>query len=86
MAEMSPLARLLMSVLRAGAVASAVALVAASAILLWQRWTPAGPTFQKGDAGFLAVLGALFLLAAYLVRGIGKELQASASSPPEERG
>ncbi len=29
---------------------------------------------QRGDTGFLVMLGLLFLLAVYLIRAIGREL------------
>ncbi len=74
MSEMSPLARILMGILHKGSWAAGALLLAFAAILLWQRWTPAGFSFQKGDFAFLGVLAFLFLLAAYLVRGIRREL------------
>jgi hypothetical protein len=43
-------------------------------LLLYQRWTAEGVVLQRTDYGFLAVLGAFFLLAIYLVRGIAREL------------
>ena len=49
-------------------------LVFFAGLLLYQRWTSDGLVLQRTDYGFLAVLGALFLLAIYLVRGIAKEL------------
>jgi hypothetical protein len=77
MAEMSPLARLLMTILQKGSWAAAALLALFAGILLYQRWTPAGFVFEKGDVGFLGVLVALFLLAVYLVRGIKKEIDSS---------
>jgi hypothetical protein len=74
MSEMSPLARILMGILHKGSWAAGALLLAFAAILLWQRWTPAGFSFQKGDFAFLGVLAFLFLLATYLVRGIRREL------------
>lgn len=74
MSEMSPLARILMGILHKGSWVAGALLLAFAAILLWQRWTPAGFSFQKGDFAFLGVLAFLFLLAAYLVRGIRREL------------
>ncbi len=75
MAEMSPLARFLMSILHKGSWAAGALLFVFAAILLWQRWTPEGLALQKGDLGFLGILAVLFLLAFYLVRGIKKEMQ-----------
>jgi hypothetical protein len=74
MAEMSPLARLLMGILQKGSWAAAVLLAVFTGVLLYQRWTPDGLALQKGDIGFLVVVGLLFLLAVYLVRGIKKEV------------
>jgi hypothetical protein len=75
MTEMSPLARVLMLILQKGSWVAAVLLALFAGILLFQRWTPDGWVLQKGDAGFLGVLAALFLLAVYLVRGIANELK-----------
>jgi hypothetical protein len=74
MAEMSPLARLLLVILQKGSWAAAALLALFAGILLFQRWTPDGLVLQTGDVGFLGVLGVLFLLAVYIVRGIGKEV------------
>lgn len=75
MSEMSPLARVLMGILHWGSRVAAILLLAFAGILLFQRWTPQGFVFESGDLGFLGVLGALVLLAIYLVRGIGRELK-----------
>lgn len=75
MAEMSPLLRVLMGVLHKGSWAAGVLLVIFAGILLWQRHTPEGFVFRQGDFGFLGVLAGLFLLAAYLVRSIGREMK-----------
>jgi hypothetical protein len=75
MSEMSPLARVLMMVLQKGAWVAAVLLLSFAGILLYQRWTPTGLVLQTGDIGFLGILGLLFLLAVYLVRGIAKEVR-----------
>jgi hypothetical protein len=74
MAEMSPLLRVLMGVLHKGSWAAGVLLAIFAGILLWQRWTPDGLVLKQGDTGFLTVLGVLFLLALYLIRSIGKEM------------
>lgn len=79
MAEMSPLARFLMVILQKGSWAAAALLALFAGILLFQRWTPDGLVLQKGDVGFLGVLGVLFLLAVYLVRGIGREVRDHSS-------
>ncbi len=74
MSEMSPLARVLITILHRGAAISAVLLVSIAGLMLWQRWTPQGLVFESGDKGFLAVIGLLLLLALYLVWGIRREL------------
>jgi hypothetical protein len=74
MTEMSPLSSILMRLLRAGIWGTMAFLLFFAGLLLFQRWTPEGLVLQRTDYGFLTVLGALFLLAIYLVRGIRKEL------------
>jgi hypothetical protein len=74
MAEMSPLARILMLVLQRGSWAAGALIVAFGGILLYQRKTPDGFAFQKGDVAFFVVLGLLLALAVYLVRAIRKEI------------
>jgi hypothetical protein len=77
MAEMSPLARVLMGILQKGAWIAAGLLALFAGILVWQRYTPGGFVWQQGDKGFLILLGLLFLLAAYLIRSIGREVGGS---------
>jgi membrane protein DedA with SNARE-associated domain len=75
MSHMSPLARILMRVLRSGSWGAALLLVAFAGIVLWQRWTPEGGLdLSRQDYAFLGVLAALLALAVYLVRAIRKEL------------
>lgn len=74
MVEMSPLARIFLVILHRGSWASAVLLALFAGILLWQRWGDEGLALQRGDVGFLVILGLLFLLAVYLVRAIRREL------------
>jgi hypothetical protein len=78
---MSPLAKLLVSILRWGSMASAGLLVLFVSVFLWQKWTPAGPVLTRQDWGFLGVLVALLLLALYLIRSMAKEI-ANNSQPP----
>jgi hypothetical protein len=80
MAEMSPLARVLMGILQKGSWVAAGLLALFAGILLWQRYTPQGFAWQQGDKGFLGLLTVLFLLAVYLVRSIGKEVTDHTSS------
>ena len=74
MSEMSPLARLLLSILQKGTWVAGGLLLLFAGILLVQRWAGDGFAFQKGDVGFLVMLAALFVLALYIVRGIRKEM------------
>ncbi len=81
MSEMSPLAKLLMGILRNGSLAALVLLVVFAGILVWQRTSPDGTLLlTRQDYGFLAVVGLLVLLAVYLVRAIGKEIKDHTSS------
>jgi hypothetical protein len=80
MAEMSPLASVLMMILQKGAWVAAALMPLFAGIVLWQRWTPAGLVLQHGDAGFLGLLAVLFLLAVYIVRSIGKEFRKNSGS------
>jgi hypothetical protein len=74
--KMSPLAHVLMGVLRKGAWIAAGMIMLFAGILVYQRMTPEGSVkFQDGDIGFLAVLAVMLALAVYLVRGIGKEME-----------
>lgn len=74
MTEMPPLSRFLMRLLRAGSWSAMGFLLLFAGLLLYQRWTSEGLVLDKTDYGFLSVLAALFFLAIYLVRAIGKEL------------
>lgn len=76
--SMSPLAVILMRVLRAGAWGAACLVAVFAAILLWQRWSAEGTlVLSRQDYGLLCVLALLFGMALYLVRGIKRELDAS---------
>jgi hypothetical protein len=76
MAEMSPLARVLIGILQKGSWAAAALIVIFAGILCYQRYSPeAGFVFKPGDFGFLGILAAMLALAVYLVRAIAKELQ-----------
>ncbi len=75
MAEMSPLARVLMIILQKGSWVAGGLLVLFAGLLLWQRYTPDGFAWQQGDKGFLALLAVLFVFAVYLVRSFKKEME-----------
>jgi hypothetical protein len=74
MAEMSPLARVLMTILQKVTWVAGGLLALFAGILVWQRYTPEGFAWQQGDKGFLGLLAVLFLLAIYLVRSFKKEM------------
>lgn len=74
--EMSPLAKILMSVLRKATwVAAALVLIFAGILVLQRRLPDGSFQWQQGDFGFLGVLAALLVLAVYLIRGIKKEME-----------
>ncbi len=75
MAEMSPLAKALMTVLRKGTIATVGLLVFFAGIFLWQKHTPDGFVLNRQDWGFLGVIGAMIVVALYLTYGIGKEIK-----------
>ena len=77
MQEMSPLAKLLMQILRSGSIGAAALLALFAAILIYQKITPDGHlAMTRQDWSFLGVLAALMLLAVYLVRAIAKEIKS----------
>ncbi len=80
MAEMSPLARLMMGILQKGACVSAALVALFAGVLVWQRYTPTGFAWQQGDKGFLILLGVLLVFAVYLIRSIGKEVDSNSHS------
>lgn len=84
MAEMSPLARILMSILQKGSWVAGGLVALFAGILLWQRYTPEGFAWQAGDKGFLGLLVVLFLLAIYLVRSIAKEVRNNSGGQNEQ--
>lgn len=83
MAEMSPLAKVLMTILQKGSWAAAALILSFAGILLYQRFTPEGFVFQKGDFGFLGLLAVMLLVAVYLVRGIKKEIENASGKARE---
>jgi hypothetical protein len=74
MPEMSPIARLLIAILRWGSMASAGLLLLFAGIFLWQHHTANGFVLTRQDWGFFGVMIALLVLAIYLVRAIAREL------------
>ncbi len=81
MSEMSPLAKLLMGILRHASWGAFLLLLLFAGIFMWQKISPEGPVdMTRQDYGFLGVLGVLALMAYYLVRSIGKEIKAHTSS------
>jgi hypothetical protein len=77
MSEMSPLAKLLMHILRHGSIGAAVLLALFAGISIYQKITPDGHLLMtRQDWSFLGVLAALLLLSLYLVRAIAKEIKS----------
>lgn len=76
MSEMSPLGSLLMRILRNLAIGAAALLVLFITIAVYQAL---GPNWDvdslRKEAGFIGVLVAMLMLAVYLVRSIGKEIE-----------
>jgi hypothetical protein len=76
--QMSPLARVLISILSKATWGALALLLLFGGILLLQRLTPEGKlVFEEGDFSFLGVLVAMFLLAVYIIRSIKKEVERS---------
>ncbi len=75
MSEMSPLAKILLHILRSGSLGAAALLVLFAGISVYQKITPDGQlVMTRQDWSFLGVLAVLLLLALYLVRAIAKEI------------
>lgn len=75
MSEMSPLAKVLMLVLRGGSIASVALLVLFAGILVYQRITPEGHlVMSRQDLSVLGLLAVLLALASYLIRSISNEI------------
>ena len=75
MAEMSPLAKMLMSILRKGTIATLGLLVFFASIFLWQKHTAEGFLLNQQDWGFLSVMAVMALVALYLTNAIAKEMK-----------
>jgi hypothetical protein len=76
MSEMSPLASLLMSILRTGAIVAAGLLVLFIGIVIYQRIGTTWDFSQLApDRGFLILLAGMLAMALYLIWSIGKELK-----------
>jgi hypothetical protein len=75
MAEMSPLAIMLMSILRKGTIATLGFLVLFTAIFLWQKHSATGWDLNRQDWGFLSVMAIMALVALYLTFAIAKEIK-----------
>ena len=75
MAEMSPLAHMLMSILRKGTIATLALLGLFAGILLWQKHTAEGFVLTRQDWGFLGVMVVMALVALYLTNAIAKEMK-----------
>ena len=75
MLDMSPLAIMLMSILRKGTIATLALLVLFTGIFLWQKHTPVGFVLNRQDWGFLGIIAVMALVALYLTNAIAKEIK-----------
>lgn len=72
---MSPLAALILRVMRGAALASAGFMVLVIGIELWKRWRFGGfEVMSRQDVTFMAVLVLMLLGSLWLARAIGREL------------
>jgi hypothetical protein len=77
MSDMSPLGRLILRAMRAGAFFAAGCVLLFMGILIWQKWlSQTGPAANNGDFVFLGVLAILFVGALWLARSVSKELNS----------
>jgi hypothetical protein len=74
MSDMSPLGRLILRAMRAGALFAAGCILLFTGILIWQKWLSQSAVASKGDFVFLGVLAFLFVGALWLARSVSKEL------------
>ena len=76
---MSPLAALILRVMRAGSIAAAGFMVLVIAIELWKRWNFGGfGSMGRHDMAFMAVLVVMLAGFVWLARAIGRELRDNA--------
>jgi hypothetical protein len=79
MSQMSPLGSILMTILKKGSWGAGAFIALCIGIVVWQSRQPDGSFAMKPeDWKFIVLLVGMLLLAAYLVRSIGKEMD-----PPE---
>lgn len=73
--DMTPLARLLLRAMRAGAIVCAICLVFFLAIQIWSNWL-AGTSriLVFHDYAFFAVMAVLLVMCLWLARAIGREI------------
>ena len=72
---MSPFGRLLLRVMRGGALASAIFIVLVILIEIWKRWQFGGfGTMQRPDFAFLGILAVMLVCCLWLARSISREL------------
>ncbi len=77
---MSPLAQLLLRVMRAGSLAAAGFMVLVIGIELWKRWRFGGfGEMSTPDMSFMAVLVVMLVAFLWLAWAIRKELRKSGS-------
>ena len=75
MSEMSPLLRILVTLMQKAAWGAAGLLVLFAGLILYQRRTADGFVFQPTDTGFFSIIGVLLLIAVYLIWATRRELR-----------
>ena len=76
MGDMSPLGKLILTLMLWGVRFAAGAIAAITAIFLWQKWlSPAAGEISRQDWTFLAILLGLFIAALWFARSLGRELR-----------
>lgn len=80
MSDMSPLAALILRVMRAGCIMSAGFVVLVIGIEIWKRWRFGGfEGLSRQDISFYAILLAMLMGLLWLCRSISRELAKSGS-------
>ena len=76
MAGMSPLGRLILTVMRAGSISAAGFVVLVIGIELWKRWRFGGfETMKMPDIAFMGVLIVMLVGFLWLARSITREMK-----------
>ncbi|WP_119391666.1 hypothetical protein [Taklimakanibacter lacteus] len=75
MGDMSPLGKLILTVMLWGVRFAAAAIAAIAAIFIWQKWLSAADEITRQDYTFLAILVALLIAALWFARSLARELR-----------